>query len=175
MRDNPAPFDLAAALRFSIERSHLPVYLRVEDRNSMAHGVEQRLPFLDHRLVALAFRLGADWKLRGEYTKVILREAMRGRIPESVRTRVQKFGFPTSVDGWFRGPLYSRLKDMLASRVVRQSGVWDLAAVEHALDQHRRGDINVGENLFDVVQVCLWLGLSDSQRHARKAPDRLQA
>lgn len=174
-RDQPAAPDLAAALHYSLERSHLPVYLRVEDRNSMAHGVEQRLPFLDHRLVALAFRLGPEWKLRGDRTKVILREAMRGRIPEVVRTRTQKFGFPTSVDSWFRGPLYGRLRDMLSSRTVRESGLWDLGAVERALDQHRRGDANVGERLFDVVQVCLWLQLSEWQGDAARERGQLRA
>ncbi len=151
---------LDAALRHSLEHSHLPVYLRVEDRNSMAHGVEERLPFLDHRLVAFAFRLGADWKLRGSQTKVLLREAMRGRIPEAVRTRSQKFGFPTSVDAWFRGPLFEPLKDLLGSRIVREADIWDVPRLHNALEQHRAGTIDIGESLFEVVQVCHWLDLS---------------
>lgn len=166
-RAYPAEEGLDQALQFSVERSHLPVYLRVEDRNAMAHGVEQRLPFLDHRLVALAFRLDADWKLRGRQTKVVLREAMRGRIPESVRSRQDKFGFSISVDGWFRGPLHGVLKDALASRVIRESGVWNIAAVEQALERHRRGEINIGTDLFDVVQVSHWLTLATQSRSPR--------
>lgn len=101
-RDDRYPDSAAEAMRQSLERASLPVYLRVEDRNSMAHGVEQRVPFLDYRLVTLAFRVDTSWKLRDGLTKSLLRESMRERIPEPIRARVAKFGFPTSVDRWFR-------------------------------------------------------------------------
>ena len=117
---------LSDALRWSLERGALASYLRAEDRNSMAHGIEVRLPFLDHRLVSLAFRLGSDWKMRGEYTKVLLRQAMHGRIPETVRTRVQKFGFPTALNRWFRADFYGHCRDLLGSRAVRESGLWNI-------------------------------------------------
>jgi asparagine synthase (glutamine-hydrolysing) len=146
---------LNEALRSSLERAHLPLYLRTEDRNSMAHGVELRVPFLDYRLVTLAFRLGSEWKIRGEYTKVLMREAMTGRIPDLVRTRVQKFGFPTAVDQWFRGPLLEPLRDLLASRVVRESGLWNLPEVDRDLQRHCRGEANLSDRLFDVAQLSL--------------------
>lgn len=159
---------LNESLRRSLEEAHLPLYLRVEDRNSMAHGVEVRLPFLDHRLVSLAFRLGSEWKIRGQYTKLILREAMRHRIPEAVRTRVEKFGFPVGVDTWFRGELYAPLKDLLASRAVRESGLWNVAQIERDLERHRNGEAAVGARLFDVVQSCLWM-------HGEPGPGRGRA
>jgi asparagine synthase (glutamine-hydrolysing) len=151
---------LTEHLRWSVEHASLPLYLRVEDRNSMAHGVEVRLPFLDHRLVALAFRISSRWKLREEYSKVVLREAMQGRIPEPVRTQVRKFGFPTSTDTWFRDPLYQRCKDLLASRAVRESGIWNVPEIERGLEQHRQGAARVGGRLFDVAQFSAWLSLS---------------
>lgn len=147
---------LSDALRWSLERESLPLYLRVEDRNSMAQSVEVRLPFMDYRLIALAFRLGSEWKLRGGYNKFVLRESMRGRIPEVVRARPRKFGFPTSVNAWFRDALYVPLRDYLASRAVRESGLWNVAEVTNALERHRRGEIQAGARLFDVAQVCLW-------------------
>jgi asparagine synthase (glutamine-hydrolysing) len=146
---------LNEVLHWSLERAHLPLYLRTEDRNSMAHGVELRLPFLDYRLVSLAFSLGSEWKIRGEYTKVLLREAMTGRIPDVVRTRVQKFGFPTAAAQWFRGALYEPLRDLLASRVVRESGLWNLAEVDRDLERHRRGEANLSGRLFDIAQLSL--------------------
>lgn len=148
---------LDGVLRRSLQVSPLPLYLRVEDRNSMAHGVEVRLPFLDYRLVNLAFSLGSEWKLKGPCTKRLLREAMRGRIPEIVRTQVNKFGFPTSVESWLRGPLYEPLQDLLSSRVVRESGLWNDSAVAASLEEHRRGLANHGARLFDVAQICLWM------------------
>ena len=154
------PLTLTDSLRTSVERSPLPLYLRVEDRNSMAHAVEVRLPFLDHRLVLFAFRLGASWKLRGAYTKVVLREAMRGRIADSVRQRATKFGFPTSVNEWFRGRLYERCRDVLASRAIRESGVWNVAELDRALTRHKNGVEVLGNQLFDVVQFTAWYSLS---------------
>lgn len=148
---------LDAALRFSVEVSPLPLYLRVEDRNSMAHGIEVRLPFLDHRLVNSAFRAGPEWKLKGPYTKRLLRDAMRGLIPEVVRTQTRKFGFPTSAESWIRGPLYEPIRDLLASRVVRESGLWNHDTVMAALEQHRCGEGNHSARLFDVAQLSLWM------------------
>jgi asparagine synthase (glutamine-hydrolysing) len=160
-----APGSLSTALRSCVEQAHLPLYLRTEDRNSMAHGVEVRLPFLDYRLVALAFRLGDEWKFSGENTKVLLREAMRQRIPESVRTRGQKFGFPTAAASWFRQELRAPLQDLLASRAVRECGFWNLRQVERDLRRHQRGDVNLSGRLFDVVQLSLLAGgFTTSQR-----------
>jgi asparagine synthase (glutamine-hydrolysing) len=148
---------LDASLRHSLERDPLPLYLRTEDRNSMAHGVEVRLPFMDYRLIALCFRLDAEWKLRGKYGKVLLREAMKDRIPEPVRTRVDKFGFPNSADHWFRNDLHEPFRDLLFSRRVRDAGLWDVEAVDRDLGRHRRGECAVGSRLFDVAQISLWL------------------
>lgn len=154
----PSGYDtLRCALRGSLERSDLPVYLRQEDRNAMAHGVEARLPFLDHRLVTLAFALGPEWKLASPRGKRLLREAMRGRIPEQVRTQIRKLGFPTPIDAWFRGPLYEPMRDVLASRVVRESGIWNVEQVVAALERHRSGSASYGARLFDVAQTALWL------------------
>lgn len=151
------PTNLDESLRTSVTASPLPLHLRVEDRNSMAHGIEVRLPFLDYRLVSLAFRLGPRWKLRSPFTKFILREAMRDRIPEVVRGRLTKFGFPTPVESWFRGPLYEPLRDMLSSGIVRDSGLWNTHAVATALERHKEGAMGCGSRLFDVAQLCLWL------------------
>lgn len=154
------PLTLTDSLRTSVERSPLPLYLRVEDRNSMAHAVEVRLPFLDHRLVSFAFRLGPSWKLRGAYTKFVLREAMRGRIADTVRERATKFGFPTSVNEWFRGRLYERCRDVLASRAIRESGVWNVAELDRALTRHKNGVEELGNQIFDAVQFTAWYSLS---------------
>src|SRR6266513_6151427 len=81
--------DLNAVLRRSVERARLPHYLRLEDRNSMAHGVEARLPFLAYRLISLAFRVPADRKMQGVWNKALLRHSLRGRVPDSVRNRVE--------------------------------------------------------------------------------------
>lgn len=150
---------LTSALRRSVERSALPLYLRVEDRNAMAHGVEVRLPFLDYRLVTLAFRLGSHWKLRGEYTKFVLRAAMRGRIPEIVRTRVQKFGFPTSAEHILQTVLLERCRDLVSTRAVRESGVFNIREVDRLLNAERT-DATFSKRLFQITQLAMWQNLS---------------
>ena len=133
----------------------------------MAHATEVRLPFLDYRLVALAFRLGAEWKLNDGVGKHILRSSMRGRIPEVVRARRVKYGFPVPVERWFRDDLYEPMRDLLASREFRESGVWNATLVERELERHRRGEISVGHRLFDVAQFSMWLGLQADWRERR--------
>ena len=136
----------------SVEQAPLPLYLRIEDRNSMAHAVETRLPFLDYRLVSLVFNLTADWKLRGPWNKFVLREAMRQRIPESVRTRVDKMGFPVPDQKWFAQDLYEPMQDLLASQAVRERGIYNVSAIAHDLQRHRDGHTNVASRLFNVAQ-----------------------
>ena len=80
-------------LKLQTESMNLPALLRYEDRNSMAHSIEARVPYLDHRLVESAFGLEDAGKLHGATSKYVLREALRGTIPDAVRTRIDKIGF----------------------------------------------------------------------------------
>jgi asparagine synthase (glutamine-hydrolysing) len=88
--------------RTQLVATNLPMLLHWEDRSSMAHGVEARVPFLDHRLVEFALGLPDDYKLADGTTKRILREAMRGILPEEVRERRDKLGFVTPEEAWVR-------------------------------------------------------------------------
>lgn len=74
--------------------------LRHEDRNSMAFSVESRLPFLDYRLVEYVFRLPIAAKIGAGWTKRVMREAMKGRLPEEIRLRRDKMGYPTPLNYW---------------------------------------------------------------------------
>ena len=144
--------DLNAALKQSVTTSPLPLYLRIEDRNSMAHSVEARLPFLDYRLVSYLFGLPAHWKVRGPANKFILREAMQERIPESVRTRPDKMGFPTAGQKWFAQELYEPMADILASRRVKERGIYNMQTVIRDLERHKRGEIDVHHDLFHLAE-----------------------
>jgi asparagine synthase (glutamine-hydrolysing) len=147
---------LDAILRQSVERGPLPLYLRLEDRNSMAHSVESRLPFLDYRLVSLVFKSATQWKMRGPWNKYLLREAMRQRIPESVRTRVDKWGFPVPQGKWISGAWYNLLQELLESQDMRERGIYNLAEIRRDLELHRQGKMDVSNKLFSVVQLELW-------------------
>jgi asparagine synthase (glutamine-hydrolysing) len=151
------PRALDAALLHSVTSAPLPYYLRIDDRNSMAWSIEARCPFLDYRAVELAFSLPASWKIQGATSKVLLREAMKGRIPESVRTRREKWGFPIPSKRWFATDLYEPTADLLADRRTRERGLYDTDVISRALERHRNGEIDASSALFDFVQIELWL------------------
>jgi len=153
-----ATIGLDGALRDSIYVTPLPRILRIEDRNSMAHSIESRLPFLDYRLVSLMFSLDVTWRMRGPWNKFVLREAMRGRIPEALRNRVDKMGFPVPSGQWVNA-LYEPIRDLLASRSARERGIYNIDAIVRDLDRHRRGDVHVADQLFDVAQFETWSAL----------------
>lgn len=87
-------------LRYLLQESSLPHLLRYEDRNSMAFGVEARVPFLDHRLVEFCFRQDTSMLLRDGWTKWMLRKAMDGTVPGSIVWRRDKVGFETPETAW---------------------------------------------------------------------------
>ncbi|MGC3976647.1 MAG: asparagine synthase (glutamine-hydrolyzing) [Nitrospira sp.] len=148
----PSSAALSTALKQSVISAPLPLYLRIEDRNSMAHSVEARLPFLDYRLVSFVCGLPDEWKVRGPWNKYVLREGMNGRIPESVRSRVDKMGFPTASRKWFAHDLYEPLRDILASRTLRDRGIYNTGALIADLDRHRRGEADFSNRLFHVAE-----------------------
>jgi asparagine synthase (glutamine-hydrolysing) len=152
--------DLDSVLKHSIGRVPLPLYLRIEDRNSMAHSVEVRLPYLDYRLVSLILNLPAEWKLRGPWTKFVLREGMRGRIPEAVRCRVDKMGFPVPTSKWLRAELFEPMMDVLGSQAARERGLYNTGEIRRDAERFRRGELQVSSKLFDVTQTELWFQLS---------------
>lgn len=157
---------LDAKLKRAVEISRLPLFLRVEDRNSMAHSLEARLPFLDYRLVSLSFNLAPNWKMRGPWNKFVLRQAMRQRIPESVRSRVGKMGFPVPQKQWFANALYERVSDLVSSQEVRERGIYNLRSVQDDLRLHRHGSIDASEKLFRLAQFETWWKLQDRASEA---------
>jgi len=90
--------DLNDNLISEIEKTCLPGLLYIEDRNSMAHSIEARVPYLDYRLVEFALSIPAEQKINGGLTKVVLREAMKDYLPPEVYNRRDKIGFSTPLE-----------------------------------------------------------------------------
>jgi asparagine synthase (glutamine-hydrolysing) len=158
--DAPVDMTLEKALRNSVARAPLAYYLRLDDRNSMAHSVEVRAPFLDYRLVSLVFGLPSQWKIRGPWNKYVLREAMRGYIPEPVRSRSDKMGFPVPERQWVRGALYEPLQDLLATQALRSRGFYNVAAIRQDLERHKAGEVDVARGVLAVAQLESWFRLA---------------
>jgi len=126
------------------------------DRMAMAHGLEVRAPFLDHRIMELAASLPSSWKLKGRRTKHILKESQRNRLPPAVLAR-RKLGFNAPMSHWLLGPLRPFARERLASStldnwVSRQEvdRLWE----EH--ESHRRDN---GFKLFGLMTLSAWLDM----------------
>lgn len=139
-----------------INSLNLPMLLHWADRDSMAHGVESRLPFLDYRLVEFCLGLPEEHKLGGGWTKRVLREGMAGRLPESVRLRRDKLGFATAEEVWMRTTHRDAFIRLLDNAIAASGGIITAAARTKALR------ILDGAEPFDffvwrVINFGLWL------------------
>jgi asparagine synthase (glutamine-hydrolysing) len=160
---HPENLRMDAVQRDSVFLSPLPFYLRIEDRNSMAHGVEARVPFLDHRLVSYALTLSLESRIQGPWNKHALREGSRGRIPEIVRTRVDKMGFPTPAAKWFARDLYEPMRELFTSQAARQRGLYHTENIVRELDAVRGKELSNYEPLFRAANVEHWLSMTSGR------------
>ena len=103
--------------------ANLPMLLHWEDRDSMAHSVEARVPFLDYRLVEYVLGLPDEFKLDGGVTKRVLRDAMSGILPEAIRGRVDKLGFVTPEEVWLREHAPEQFRNKLNESIAVAGGV----------------------------------------------------
>ena len=126
------------------------------DRMSMAHSLEVRPPFLDHRIVEFAASLPTRMKIRGLQQKVVLKELMRGRLPEMVLNR-EKTGFDIPTHDWFRGTLRGLLMDTLTPERIRATGVFDARAIDTLIRDHMERRINAGYHLWGLITLFLWM------------------
>lgn len=100
MKYADATKDVFSLQKIEIENTILPLLLRFEDKNSMAHGVETRLPFLDYRLVEFNLSISSSYKIAQGYSKFILRNAMSDKLPKDIVWRKNKFSFAPSDEMW---------------------------------------------------------------------------
>ena len=130
-----ASFDtLTTALYAETHFTSLPTNLKDFDRLSMAHGVEVRTPFLDYRLACFAFGLPGTSKIGGGFTKRILREAVKGLLPEPVRTLKRKVGFASPLDDWKEKIAKGYLLDAVNEPSFTQCPLFDGAAIKERVN-----------------------------------------
>ncbi len=113
----------------------LPINLRDFDRASMQHGIEIRMPFMDYRLVSYVFSLPPESKLGGGFTKRILRDAMKGHMPEEIRTRTLKIGIGAPMVEWFNNELKSFIIDEMSSQKFVESPYWNGKEIKASVDR----------------------------------------
>lgn len=160
---------LGSRIKADLTRFSLPLLLRFEDRNMMAFGIESRVPFVDHKFVEWVAKLPASLRLSGGWTKLIMREAFRGILPESIRTRRTKLGFLTPEPAWLAGPLSPWFRDMLSTPHYLSS-VIDVQGLKPILRRYYAGDRSLPvENLLFRLSLYETWGKQFLQATPQKA------
>lgn len=134
--DTADPLSLVQYLDF---KTYLPGDILTKvDRASMAHGLEVRVPMLDHEFVGWSARLPAALKLRGREGKFVLKKALEPLLPHDVLYR-PKMGFAVPLKRWFRGPLREQIRATVTGPALRDLGLFDGATLNRLVDEHLRG------------------------------------
>ena len=123
---------------------------------SMAHSLEVRQPFLDHRIAEFAARLPESMKIRGGSLKHILRDLMKDKLPQSVLTR-RKEGFDIPAHHWLRTTIRPLLLETFTEKRVRESGVLNWPVVNGFIRAHLERRANLGYHLWGLLVLFLWI------------------
>lgn len=130
-------------------------FLAKVDRATMACGLEARVPLLDETVARLAVNLPADWKARGAQKKIVLRNALRGRVPDDILDG-PKTGFGVPYQHWLRGALHNFARDAVLNQEFLQRFGFERRKLETAFTEHREGTRDRGFTLWKVFQLALW-------------------
>jgi len=137
--------------RFDISTG-LQSVLHVDDRTSMAHSIQNRVPLLDRRLVQLLASVPPKMKFLGGKQKYLLRGAIEGIVPNKILERKDKMGFPIPLHEWFSGPLKDFVSDILLSKRARERAIFTSKGLSGLLkSQHQYGRV-----LWGALNLELW-------------------
>lgn len=142
-------FDLMTHFDF---KTLLPALLQVEDRMSMAHGLESRVPLLDHPIVELAATIPADIKFKDGKMKHILREVVKPFLPDAILNRQDKMGFPTPLSEWMAGEARGFVHDVFSSQKAQNRDLVDNQQVLRCIDSEPR----YGRKIWGLLCLEIW-------------------
>jgi asparagine synthase (glutamine-hydrolysing) len=165
----PALNEIVAPLGQSLPGDGLSPYLEFDqqyflpddilvksDRMSMAHSIEVRPVFLDHRIVEFAATLPPSFKIHGGRQKFVLKELMKSKLPDLILNR-SKIGFDIPAHEWFRGPLLPLLTETLAGAETECAELFNFAAIREMLRLHLDRRVNIGYHLWGLMILLLWM------------------
>jgi asparagine synthase (glutamine-hydrolysing) len=125
------------------------------DRATMAHALEARSPFLDHKLMEFAARLPTEFKLQGAQKKRVLKAMLRGQLPDIVLDR-PKMGFSVPLAQWFKHELHDMAYDLLLSDRSVNRGYFNATIISQMLNQHCAGGEDYSDHLWNFLVLELW-------------------
>ena len=139
---------------FEYKLEHL---LKWGERNATAFNMVSRMPFLDPKFVEYGIALDDNVKVRNGYTKAILRDSMKGIMPENVRLRVDKKGFSIPQEEWFRTEKFQKLvMDILTSESFKSRGYIISEEALKLYEKHLRREINISKDIWKWINLELW-------------------
>lgn len=139
---------------FEYKLEHL---LKWEDRNSMWFSIESRTPFLDYRIVEKTLALQSKKILHNGTTKIILREAMKGILPEKIRNRQSKIGFDTPEREWFKTTMFKNfIEDMINSKEFKENPYINSTIASKLYAKHLSGKINISQEIWKWINISTW-------------------
>ena len=148
--------DLQAYLWFD-QKYFLPDNILTKvDHTSMAHAVEVRPPFLDHRIVEFANTLPAQMKIAGSRQKVVLRNLMRGKLSPAILNR-KKIGFDIPTHDWFRGPLRPLIEEAVVFAAAEHGEFFRISKIQEDLEAHFERRANLGYHLWGLMTLFFWM------------------
>jgi len=146
---------LLDGLLYADIKTYLHELLMKQDQMSMATSIESRVPFLDHKLVEFTASMPDTMKLRGNTTKYVLRESMKGVLPERILSR-SKMGFPVPIGSWFRGQFKSIIDEYVLSDRALARGIFAPDFVRGVVARHQAGEDHA-ERLWALLNFEIWL------------------
>jgi asparagine synthase (glutamine-hydrolysing) len=175
----PATTSSGELLLHVYAKIYLPTLLCQEDKTSMAHSLESRIPICDNELIDFACRLSFRQKLHGGRLKAVPRDAAKGMLPDALFT-MPKRGFPTPFARWFRAePGYEFIRELLLSDRSRARGIFNPAQIEKWLDTNRGSrfdtlaDYARANRIYSAALIEQWHRIfvdGEMPIHARRAP-----
>lgn len=131
------------------------IFLEKVDRSTMAHGVEVRVPFLDHELVDFMVRVPGKLTMPGGRTKWLLKCALKGVLPDEI-LKAPKTGFNVPFGLWLRGPLRRHFEEHLNAFARSCPDVIDLAVVKNWIGQDASGRVDLSSRLWKIYNLAMW-------------------
>lgn len=134
----------------------IPRILHYEDRNSMAFSIEQRVPFLDRDIVSYVFALPSKMKVRNGVSKWILREALKGILPDRIRSRLSKLGFTAPEEKWIRSKEFQQYVQNKRIMDILKNSPIDVPAFHNKISQFLKGEIPYNKTFWRIYNYAMW-------------------
>lgn len=131
------------------------IYFQKVDRPAMANSIEVRVPMMDNALSTYALSLPSSLKLRGGEKKAVLKQALRGIVPDKILDG-KKRGFKVPVSRWLKGPLANYMREVLLDETMQRAELFDSDEISRRIDHHLDGTSDYGQSLYKMLNLALW-------------------